>query len=118
MQNLIDWQIDEFMRLLPRGFAFIFFSPAPAIQNGKLVLEDPVDRRLAGIFSKACRERGIDFIDMYEVFLDYYLETKQFAKGFFNTRPSIGHMNSAGHELTARRMVDYMQTKEYDFFEH
>ena len=117
-RTLIDWQIAELSELLPGRLAFIYFSTCPAIHDGLLEMEDPEGRRLAGMFGDACEKRGVGFIDMYGDFRDYYLESKQFVKGFFNTRPSFGHLNPAGHELVARRLVEYTQTVENDIFEH
>jgi len=57
------------------------------------------------LVTEAAKSAGLDFVNMRTDFLDRYRTTWDVPTGFNNTKPGMGHMNSVGHELVARRLA-------------
>lgn len=61
------------------------------------------------LFRDACRENGINVIDMGPVFLDHYENARQLPYGFSNTTPGTGHLNKVGHQLIAKTLIEFLE---------
>jgi hypothetical protein len=56
------------------------------------------------LFSSACAENGVTFIDMADVFLAAYDSHRVLPHGFFNSPIGTRHLNAKGHEMIAERI--------------
>lgn len=72
------------------------------------------EQEYTNLFESLCDELGIQFINMYEPFVDYYEKTNRLPHGFSNTRVGAGHLNRFGHEVIAQTLFDELQIKEGD----
>lgn len=57
-------------------------------------------------FASACRNYGIEFLDMSGIFLENYRQNYELPFGFSNTEAGKGHLNRRGHELVANALFD------------
>ncbi|MCR4738896.1 MAG: hypothetical protein K5886_01390 [Lachnospiraceae bacterium] len=60
-------------------------------------------------FAKACRDNGIDFIDMSDTFLKEYETRHIVPNGFFNTTMGSGHTNRAAHRMMAEAIYKVLK---------
>lgn len=90
--------------------AMIVFSPAlfPAEDGSAYTETDP---ELLARFSALCRERGIEFVDLTDTWLDAYAQ-HFLPFGFSNTRPFVGHLNRHGHRLFAEAVAARIAERE------
>jgi hypothetical protein len=78
----------------------IFYHPHLTLNKDGSALVSTNDEYLA-IFENACRDNGIYFIDMTDVFLKEYKKNHILPHGFANTAIGTGHLNKNGHRLIA-----------------
>lgn len=91
----------------------ILYNPNLSVgENG--AVQEQVDENYVVIMESLCDELGIQFINMYEPFVDYYEKTNRLPHGFSNTRVGAGHLNRFGHEVIAQTLFDELQIKEGD----
>jgi hypothetical protein len=45
-----------------------------------------------------------------ENFIELYSTQKKFPRGFFNTLPNAGHINSDGHFVIGTALADYLES--------
>ena len=77
----------------------LVFHPAVAIEkDGSMRL---LSNGAEPFFAEACREQGIDFIDMSDRFLREYRENYCMPYGFWNTTMGVGHTNREAHRMMA-----------------
>ena len=69
----------------------------------------PADRTA---MEAACRETGIQFVDLTDDYLAGYNVQHKLPYGFANTSPGSGHMNAWGHGLFAQAV--YQTVKEME----
>lgn len=82
----------------------IFYHPKTQIDKSGDFLDDG-DSAYRELFSKACNEIGIKFIDMTQDFLNAYETEHILAHGFYNSAVGVGHLNKFGHRMVAERLV-------------
>lgn len=90
--------------------AMVVFSPPVLIapDGGFYTETDP--GKLA-VFSRLCEERGIEFLDLTEVYLAS-CERHVLPFGFSNTAPLVGHLNRQGHRLFADAVAARIAERE------
>lgn len=57
-------------------------------------------------YHKACKNHGIDFVDMSDTFLQAYERDHIIPYGFNNTTPGSGHINRAAHRMIAEELYN------------
>lgn len=70
---------------------------------------DPADR---AAMEAACRENGIQFVDLTDSYLAGFGQQHKLPYGFANTSPGSGHMNAWGHRLFAQAVYDTVKEME------
>ena len=64
------------------------------------------------LFQTACKEHGIEFVDMFDDFTNEYMNNHNLTHGFINTEVGVGHLNSIGHKLIANRISKVIRELE------
>ncbi|MEL4106690.1 SGNH/GDSL hydrolase family protein [Oscillospiraceae bacterium WX1] len=78
----------------------ILYHPEISFKNdGSLQIMTNTD--YLQLFSKACSENGVVFIDMSDKFLSEYQSQQLVPYGFSNTAVGVGHLNRDGHRMIA-----------------
>ncbi len=90
--------------------ALVVFSPPVLIapDGGAYTETDP--EKLA-VFTRLCGEKGVEFLDLTEVYLDAY-GRHVLPFGFSNTAPLVGHLNRDGHRLFADAVAARIAERE------
>ncbi len=90
--------------------ALVVFSPPVLIapDGGAYTETDP--EKLA-VFTRLCGEKGVEFLDLTEVYLDAY-GRHVLPFGFSNTAPLAGHLNRDGHRLFAAAVAARIAERE------
>lgn len=98
----------KYKTVTTKPIIFVYAPSLPSIVSNRICYEDESEKLVAA-FAASCEKEGFHLINMKEVFIDNYLNTGQFPRGFSNARPSIGHLNPVGHKLVAGAVNDYLQ---------
>ena len=69
------------------------------------------DPEKLALFTRLCEEKGIEFLDLTETYLDAY-EQHVLPFGFSNTAPLTGHLNRQGHRLFAEAVAARIAERE------
>lgn len=89
----------------------ICYQPATELGNdGSMICVTNPDS--LSLFSRACEENEIIFVDMTEDFQESYQSRSILPHGFTNTAIGAGHLNEAGHEMIAERLAITIQEQE------
>ena len=89
----------------------ICYQPATELDNdGSMICVTNPDS--LSLFSRACEENEIIFVDMTEDFQELYQSRSILPHGFTNTAIGAGHLNEAGHEMIAERLAITIQEQE------
>lgn len=110
-------QLNQYMEKLAKEVnsynvkLLIFYMPSISINDDGTVgiVGDPQD---TAEFASACKNYGIEFLDMSDVFLENYKQNYELPFGFSNTEAGRGHLNRRGHELVASALFDKMKEIE------
>lgn len=110
-------QLNRYMEKLAKEVSsynvklLIFYMPSISINDDGTVgtvgnVQDTAE------FASACRDYGIEFLDMSDVFLEDYRQNYELPFGFSNTEAGKGHLNRRGHELVASALFDKIKEIE------
>ena len=89
----------------------ICYQPATELDNdGSMICVTNPDS--LSLFSRACEDNGIVFVDMTEDFQESYQSRSILPHGFTNTAVGAGHLNEAGHEMVADRLAITIREQE------
>lgn len=77
----------------------IHHSKLSVDESGNVIPQQSSEK--SEIFKSACTRNGIEFLDMYDAFAEYYNETYRLPYGFINTAVGVGHLNKYGHKVIA-----------------
>lgn len=105
--------IKQFRKATDKDIVFIYAAHVPYIYKEKIYLQDRSSDFICRI-SELCRKNHVTFINMEDSFREYYKKTKKSPRGFSNSRPFLGHLNSEGHKLVAEKLVEYFEKDEKD----
>ena len=61
------------------------------------------------LFDRACKENGIVYINMYDIYDREYEARHVLPYGFSNTRLGYGHLNEEGHQMTADTLLPFLE---------
>lgn len=99
---------EEIKKVTDRKVIFVYMPSAPAPEGDAVLFRDkegPNKNR----FKTLCQSYGVAFVDMTEPFVDYYLTTGHFPRGFFNSPPGRGHLNAEGQRMVADVLARYFE---------
>lgn len=89
----------------------ICYQPATELDDqGNMICVTDSDS--LSLFSRACEENGIVFIDMTDDFQKAFQERSVMPHGFMNTAVGAGHLNEAGHKMIADRVATTIRVLE------
>ena len=71
-----------------------------------------VNRVQAQLFSEACQELGIRYLNMADRFLEEYEKNHVLPHGFFNSSVGNGHLNRYGHAMIAEELCSIISEVE------
>ena len=90
--------------------ALVVFSPPLLVAPDGSAYTGTDPEKLA-LFTRLCEEKGIEFLDLTETYLDAY-EQHVLPFGFSNTAPLAGHLNRDGHRLFADAVAARIAERE------
>ena len=85
----------------------ILLNPNLNINKNGEVIPQNISRK-AESFENACRNNGIEFLNMHDAFAEIYNETYHLPHGFSNTAVGEGHLNKYGHKAVAEALCEYI----------
>ena len=95
----------------PESRLLIVYAPtAPRIHQGKILFV-PADITFGDELKAACRNTGVDFMNLHHDFCEHYKKTGKFPRGFFNTPPGEGHLNEDGTAIAAAAITRYIDER-------
>lgn len=63
------------------------------------------------IFQDVCKQNGITYFSMGEIYQKKYDENAVLPYGFSNTRPGFGHLNEEGHRMKAEALYTLLEER-------
>ncbi len=88
----------------------VVFSPPLLIAPDGHAYTDTDPQKL-GTFKQLCADKGIEFVDLTETYLDAY-SRRILPFGYSNTAPLVGHLNRQGHRLFADAVAARIAERE------
>lgn len=97
--NLLMKQIGDIAK--ENDVKLIIFNHSSLIidRNGKVMPMKTSEKSI--MFAEACRNNGIELMDMHGAFSENYKSTYRLPYGFSNTEVGEGHLNQYGHKVIA-----------------
>ncbi len=89
----------------------LFYHPALQLDRVGNASAD-VDQKQMQVFSAACKEYGITFVDMTDTFMEAYEKDHILPYGFANTEVGVGHLNRHGHRMIAQELAKVLSSME------
>ena len=90
--------------------AMIVFMP-PLFASGDGGAHAETDPEQLALFTRLCAEKGIEFVDLTDAFLQAYAR-HVLPFGFSNTAPFVGHLNREGHRIFAEAVAARIAERE------
>ncbi|MFK8184636.1 MAG: SGNH/GDSL hydrolase family protein [Phormidesmis sp.] len=102
---MIDWTLQQLSQTFPN--VVIVFIPAMNYQDAGPTSSVPRNADIEAKLTEAAAAQDIPFINMRQDFREHYAREGTHLKGFSNTLPGEGHLNSRGHQLVTRRLIEF-----------
>jgi len=102
---MIDWTLRQLSQTFPN--VVLVFIPAMNYEDTGPISSVPRNAAIEKALAEAAAEQGIPLINMRADFREYYARKGTQLKGFSNTLPGEGHLNSRGHQLITRRLIEF-----------
>jgi hypothetical protein len=102
---MVRWSVAQLKQQFPN--LVLVFLPAMNYKDAGPVSSEPRNAAIENALTEAAAQQGVPLLNMREDFLAHYRSQTTHLNGFNNTIPGVGHLNSAGHELVAQRLIDY-----------
>lgn len=110
--KLIDFEIKELQKDYGKNIVFLELPYTPNLdEKGNVRVSEPVEDYWRAFLFTKFQDHHIDYIDPLKSYVDYWRKTQNLTRGFQNTVPGSGHLNTKGHEITADKLSDYMTKK-------
>lgn len=91
----------------------IFYHPQSKIDETGAYVNTTDPEKLA-LFSSACEEQSVVFVDMTQSFMEMYGQEHVLPHGFSNTAVGAGHLNAHGHRAIAQTLINKIkENSEY-----
>lgn len=81
-----------------------YHQQADILQNGSVKFD--TDEKYLDIFTNACEQKEIIFIDMNPVFAKEYEKEQVLPHGFINSYVGNGHLNEHGHRMIVKKLLE------------
>jgi hypothetical protein len=102
---MVRWTVQQLNQRFPN--AVLLFIPSMNYKDAANISSDPRNAALEKALTEASAAQGVPLINMRADFLAHDRTLGTHLNGFNNTVPGQGHLNSAGHQLVAQRLVDF-----------
>ncbi len=102
---MVRWTVQQLKQTFPN--AVLLFIPAMNYQDAAEVSSDPRNAALEKALTEAAAAQDIPLLNMRADFLAHDRRVGTHLNGFHNTVPGQGHINRAGHQLVAQRLIDF-----------
>ena len=103
----IEMQVNALKEAYPNAeFVFLVIPRVPDVQGADLVLNNEDDDFIVKALSEFC---GPSLLYPRNVFIDLYSAYRKFPRGFNNTLPNTGHLNSNGNFVLGVALADYLE---------
>lgn len=114
-EDVFAFAVGKLKEATEKPIIIVYCPLVPRISNGAIDYTDP-NQAQADILEKACRAKGIKFVNMNRAFEGFFRKSNRFPRGFANTSPGDGHFNDAGHRLVANSIYDLIKAEDYAFY--
>jgi lysophospholipase L1-like esterase len=101
----VQWTVRQLKAEFPN--AVLLFIPAMGYQDAADISSDPRNAAIESSLETAAAAEGVPLINMRSDFLAHYRSSGTPLRGFNNTLPDEGHLNTAGHHLVAQRLFEF-----------
>jgi hypothetical protein len=106
--TMVQAQVNSLKKAYPNVKLVFFLIPnTPVVQNDIPVLSDDSDNVLVDMLN------GLSDVSMVlypqEEFVQLYTVQRKFPRGFFNTLPGVGHLNSDGNYTAGAALADHLE---------
>ncbi|MEM6449837.1 MAG: hypothetical protein AAF703_05940 [Cyanobacteria bacterium P01_D01_bin.105] len=102
---MIAWTLQQLNQTFSN--VVIVFVPAMNYLDAGPVSSVPRNAAIESTLTAVAAEQNIPLINMRSDFRAHYAKQGTHLKGFSNTLPGEGHLNSRGHQLVARRLIEF-----------
>jgi len=102
---MVRWSVQQLNQQFPN--LVIVFIPAMNYQDAAEVSSDPRNAAIEKALVQATADEGVPLLNMRSDYLEHYRSEGTHLRGFNNTVPGEGHLNSAGHRLIAQRLINF-----------
>lgn len=106
------FMLDSFNKLTNGRLIFVYAPETPypdnTMKGNSMVTMDP-NQPLVSSFQAVCEAKGITFLNMQQHFATLYEKEHRFPRGFADTVPWKGHLNSHGHRLIAKAIFQALR---------
>lgn len=98
---------EKFQKVTNKPVCFVYIPDVPKIKNGVVAISNG-DEDLVQTFGGILKTKGLHFINMQKPFVDFWRINGRFPRGFSNSRPDRGHLNSDGHYLVGESIAQWV----------
>lgn len=107
-----EQRLRELKAAVHSGTLLIVYAPTvPRIVNNAVLLTDEHQDTI-NAFRETCEKLEIPLLFLQEAFINEYEQSGKFPRGFFNTPIGMGHLNSIGHSLAAKKIANFYGAAE------
>jgi hypothetical protein len=105
---LVRMEVDILKKAYPDAKLVFFLIPAaPVVRDDELILSDKDGEALSEILGEI---PDLSVLYPYEQFRDEFYSSGKLPRGFFNTLPGAGHLNSDGNFTAGTALADYLES--------
>ena len=90
----------------------IYYHPHMTLSEDGSTVTPATQQQCADVFTRACAENGITYLDLSEAFIEAYENEHVLPHGFNNTVAGTGHLNPGGHAQIAGLLHGLITGKE------
>ena len=106
-----NFLLSKLQQCTDKKIVFIYIPTIPCIANGKVTFVD-TNKQLLTLFNDVCIKYNIDLIDCTDDFTALYVNEKLFPRGFANSLPYAGHLNSHGNKIVSNTIIKYLNSTQ------
>ncbi len=100
----VHWELSELQKTFPT-LMLVYLPWAPTLDGKKIdLIEDEKFLAVKSVLIQEAARLNIPFVDVTDSFVLDYQHHRTLPRGFGNTRPGFGHLNSRGHDLVAKEI--------------
>lgn len=104
MGAAIHWELSELRKTFPT-LMLVYLPWVPTIDGRKIgLVESGTFLAVKSVVIRESARLNIPFVDVTDSFVLDYQHNRALPRGFGNTTPGSGHLNSRGHDLVAKEI--------------